>query len=263
MQPRLVKACCADLYQSPLARLALGDTLHLGGLALTQRLGRLMNVQPGAWVVDLASGRGDSAMAVSRRFQCNVVGIEFNAKATAEAQLNSLEAPGAPRAFFLRGDAESPPLRSGSLDGVFCECSMSLFADKAGVVKEAVRMLKPGGRFGMSDFMVEPDCLPAELKGVVGQALCLADALDLDGYTRLLRKGGLNIQSQEDASPEILKLLDDLESKIGVFAAWQNFIGTVTPGPDLLQDVPVLIGKLRELAQTGKLGYWLLVGEKP
>jgi hypothetical protein len=74
-----------------------------------------------------------------------------------------------------------------------------------------------------------------------------------------LRKGGLAVQHREDASHEILRLLDDLESKIGVIITWQSFTGRATAG----SDIPALIGKLRELTQRGKLGYWLLVGEKP
>jgi arsenite methyltransferase len=263
MQSYSAKACCADLYQSQLARLFLGDTLHPGGLALTHRLGRLMNIQPGDWVVDLASGRGASAMAISRVFHCKVVGVEFGAPATAEAWHSSSEALGASRTFFLRGDAESPPLRSSSVDGVFCECSMSLFTDKAGAVKEAVRMLKAGGRFGMSDVTIKPGSLPPELEGAVGQALCLADALDLEGYARLLEEGGLILQRQEDASHEILKLLDDLESKLGAFMTWQRITGGAAPALDILQSAPALISRLRGLVATGKLGYWLLIGEKP
>jgi arsenite methyltransferase len=263
VQPQLVKTCCADLYQSQLARLVLGDMLHPGGLALTHRLGRLMNIQPGDWVVDLASSRGVSAMSISRMFHCKVAGVEFGAKATAEAQHCSLEAPNTFQTFFLQGDAESAPLRTSSVDGVFCECSMSLFTDKAGVVKEVARALRPGGRFGMSDVTVKPDSLPPELGGLIGQALCLADAQDLDGYAGLLRKGGLILQHQEDASHEILKLLDDLDSKLGEVLAWQSFTGSAAPALGLLQNVPDLIGRLRGLVATGKLGYWLLVGEKP
>jgi SAM-dependent methyltransferase len=186
----VAKACCADLYQSDLARLVFGDTLHPGGLALTNQLARLMDIQPDDWVVDLASGRGSSAMAVSRVFHCNVVGVEFGAPAAAEAHAGSLGSPAAPSAFFLRGDAECPPLRPGRFDAVFCECSMSLFADKAGAVREIARLLRPEGRFGLSDVTVTPDCLPPELGGTVGQLLCLSDALDTQGYFRLLRTGG-------------------------------------------------------------------------
>ena len=55
------KACCADLYQSELARVILGDTLHPGGLALTNQMAKLLEIQPGNWVADLASARGASA----------------------------------------------------------------------------------------------------------------------------------------------------------------------------------------------------------
>jgi arsenite methyltransferase len=181
VQPQLAKACCADLYQSPLARLILGDTLHPGGLALTHQLGRLMNIQPGDWVADLASGLGASAMSISRMFHCKVAGVEFGAKGAVEARASSLSAPNTSQTFFLQGDAESTRFQSSSIDSVLCECSMSLFTDKAGVVKEVVRMLRPRGRFGMSDVTIEPGALPPELDGAIGQTLCLADALNLDG----------------------------------------------------------------------------------
>lgn len=58
-------ACCADLYQSELARMIMGDSMHPGGLALINQMGRLMGIQPGDWVADLASARGNSAVAVS------------------------------------------------------------------------------------------------------------------------------------------------------------------------------------------------------
>jgi arsenite methyltransferase len=263
MQPQLVKACCADLYQSPLAQLFLGDTLHPGGLALTQRLGQLMNIQPGDWTVDLASGRGISAMAVSRMFYCKVAGVEFSAKAAAKAQRNASEAFNTSQAFFLQGDAESPPFRSSSVDGILCECSMSLFTDKAGAVKEAVRMLKPGGRFGMSDITIKPGSLPSELDGPVGQALCLAGALDLAGYMKLLQNEGLILRHQEDASPEILKLLDSVESKLAAFMAGPGLTGSAALALNRPKNAPALIDRLRELVETRSLGYWLLVGEKP
>lgn len=258
------KACCADLYQSDLARLILGETLHPGGLALTNRLGRFMGIQRDDWVVDLASGRGVSAMAISRAFHCRVAGVEFSYAATAGAAAASRAAPVATRAFFFQGDAESPPLASSKFDAVLCECSMSIFPDKSRAVQEMRRLLRPGGSLGLSDVTVEPGSLPRELEGTVGQVLCLSGALSVNGYRQLLQDGGLALQHQEDASAEILKLLEELESKLGMVKAWRNRLSSGMPNsgmPELeaLQSAPELLRRLKLLVQDGKLGYWLFV----
>ena len=257
------KACCADLYQSDLARLILGETLHPGGLALTNRLGRLMGIKRDDWVVDLASGRGVSAMAVSRAFHCRVAAVEFSHAATAGAAAASRAAPVAAQAHFLQGDAENPPLASSRFDGVFCECSMSIFPDKSRAVQEMRRLLRPGGSLGLSDVTVEPGSLPEELPGNLGQVLCLSGALSVDGYRQLLEDGGFALQHQEDASVEILKLLEGLESKLGMVKAWADGLGgampTATPEMEMLQSAPELLQRLKSLVQEGKLGYWLFV----
>ena len=257
------KACCADLYQSQLARMILGDTLHPGGLALTNRLGKLMDIQPGSWIVDLASARGNSAMAVSRVFKCNVIGVEFGRDAVAEANANAQEAPRGTSSQYVQGDAERPPLRPGIFDGVFCECSMSLFLDKPGAVSEAAGLLRPGGRFGLSDVTVEPGALPEELDGTLGQLLCLTDALTVDGYRSLLTGCGLALVDQVDASVEGLRILDTLEAKLGAYLAWQGMTGQQVPDQELLQRAPGLLNRLRSMIQQGQLGYWVFVAEKP
>ncbi len=257
------KACCADLYQSQLARMVLGDTLHPGGLALTNRLGKLMEIEPGDWVVDLASARGNSAMAVSRVFKCNVVGVEFGRAAVLEAHAAAQGSPKGASSHHLQGDAEQPPLRPGMFDGVFCECSMSLFLDKSAAVAEAVGLLRPGGRLGLSDVTVEPNSLPAELEGSLGQLLCLTDALTVSGYVRLLEEGGLKMVHQVDASAEGVKIIDALEAKVGAYVAWQGLTGQQGPGPDLLQRAPQLLIRLRDMITRGQLGYWVFVAEKP
>ena len=257
------KTCCADLYQSELARIILGDTLHPGGLALTNRLASLLEIHPGNWVADLVSARGTSAMAVSRTFKCNVVGVEFGRGAVAEAQAAARTSSGMTRTHHVQGDAERPPLRSGSLDAVFCECSMSLFPDKAGAVSEIVSLLRPGGRFGLSDVTVEPDSLPKELDGTLGQLLCLTDALNVRGYVQLLEDSGLDLMHQVDASVEAGRILDALDAKLGAFMAWQKLTSQANPESDLLLQAPELLSKLRSLVDQGQLGYWIFVAEKP
>ena len=258
----LAKACCADLYQSDLARLVFGDSLHPGGLALTNRLARLMGVKAGDWVLDLASGRGVSAMAVSRVFHCNVVGVEFGSASVAESLAKSTESPSAPTSFFIRGDAECPPVRPGRFDAAFCECSMSLFMDKDGAVKEIARLLRPGGRFGLSDVTLLPGALPSELDGTIGQLLCLSDALDVQGYLNLLESAGLEVVQQEDSSAEILKIMDRVADKLGAFNAWKSLSPPAGQDAAVLDAVPQVMAALRRMVESGDLGYWMFVAQK-
>ena len=259
----LAKACCADLYQSDMARLVFGDSLHPGGLALTNRLARLMGVQAGDWVLDLASGRGVSAMAVSRVFHCKVVGVEFGTISVAESFANSTESPSPPTCFFIRGDAERPPIRPGSFDGVFCECSMSLFMDKGEAVGEITKLLRPGGKFGLSDVALAPGALPPELDGTIGQLLCLSGALDVQGYLNLLEGVGLEVVQQEDSSAEIVKIMDQVEGKLAGLNAWMSLSPPEVQDSDVLDTVPRVMATLRAMVESGDLGYWMFVAQKP
>jgi arsenite methyltransferase len=252
------KACCADLYQSDLAKLIMGDTLHPGGLGLTNKLGRLMGLQPGDMVADLASASGDSSQALSRVFRCHVLGVEFGAEAVRQA--NSA-APGAGRAHFVRGDAECLPLRSEAFDAAVCECSMSLFINKARAVAETARLLRPGGKFGLSDVTIEPGSLLPELEGELGQVLCMTSALTANGYVDLLEDGGFTVTERLDASGEIVKILDEVETKLAAFLAFQRMSGAAS-GEGQLERSPELVAKVREMVSAGDLGYWLFVGEK-
>ena len=252
------KACCAGLYQSDMAKLIMGDTLHPGGLGLTNRLGRLMGLRPGDLVADLASARGESAQALGRVFRCNVLGVEFGAEAVRHAHD---AAAGSSCAHFVRGDAENLPLRTGAFDAAVCECSMSLFMNKAQAVAETARLLKPDGRFGLSDVTIEPGALPVELEGDLGQVLCMTSALTADGYVDLLEEGGFTVTERLDASAEIIKILDEVEGKLAAFLAFQRMTGAAT-GDGQLERSPELVAKVMEMVTTGELGYWLYVGEK-
>lgn len=256
------KSCRATLYESEPVRLLFGEALHPGGLALTHRLGKLADIKCGQLVVDVASGRGASSVAVARSFHCRVVGVDLSQDGVAGGTRRASEDGLDGQVSFIRGDGESLPLAGSSFDSALCECSMSLFPDKWQGVAEIARLLRTGGRLGVSDVTVEPGCLPDELKGTAGQMLCLADAPYVDGYQELLSGDGLTLLHRQDASDSITRLLADVEGKLGAFRMLQALGGGAPANPDLISQALDIIEKVKSLVKEGGIGYWLFVSEK-
>ena len=140
---------------------------------------------------------------------------------------------------------------------------MSLFSNKSAVVEQAVQLLKPDGTFGLSDVTLTPGTLPRELEGALGQLLCLPDALDVQGYADLLTNGGLDVVRQYDASREVVEIIDNAESRLSAFRAWQTISHQGATEFGFLEQAPRVMQILRQMVERGDLGYWLFVGRKP
>ena len=84
-----LKSCCANLYESDWAKILMGNSFHPGGLALTRRLGNLLNLRPGQHILDVAAGKGTSAIFLAQQFGCRVTGVDFGADTVAEAISNA------------------------------------------------------------------------------------------------------------------------------------------------------------------------------
>ena len=76
-EAREIKACCADFYQSAAIRLLLGDIFHPGGLDLTDYLGTVIGLRSEDKVLDIACGRGVSAVHLAKRFGCHITGLDY------------------------------------------------------------------------------------------------------------------------------------------------------------------------------------------
>jgi arsenite methyltransferase len=146
-----VKQCCARLYESDFARFLLGESFHPGGLKLTGQMGRMIGLNPASRVLDVACGKGTTAVFLAKEFGCGVVGIDYGehnvAAARSLAQAEHLDA----RVRFDRSDAETLLLSDHSFDAVVCECAFCTFPDKAAAAMEFFRVLRPGGRVGLSE----------------------------------------------------------------------------------------------------------------
>jgi arsenite methyltransferase len=158
----------------------------------------LAQLTAGETVLDLGSGGGIDVLLSARRVGPTgfAYGLDMTEEMLALAEKNKAEA-GAENVKFLKGHIESIPLPDGAVDVIISNCVINLSADKSQVLKEAFRVLKPGGRFAVSDVVVDGN-MPAEIrKDMEAYVGCVAGALDRDEYLGLLTGAGFKDASIE------------------------------------------------------------------
>jgi SAM-dependent methyltransferase len=151
----------------------------------------LIDLHEGETVLDLGSGGGIDVLLSAKRVGATgfAYGLDMTDEMLALAQENKAKA-GVSNIAFLKGRIEEIPLPANAVDVVISNCVINLSADKGQVLREAFRVLKPGGRFAVSDVVADgpvPQELRANMEAWVG---CLAGALETDEYTRLLGEAG-------------------------------------------------------------------------
>jgi arsenite methyltransferase len=212
-EPAEIKSCCAALYQSDFARLLLGDSFHPGGLALTRKLGELLELGPGKRVLDVACGKGESALFLGQSFGCEVAGIDFGAENIRQAADRAAAAGVADLLQFRQGDSEKLDFSDAEFDAVICECAFCTFPDKSASVGEFARVLKPGGRVGLSDLTRSGE-LPRELEGLLAWIACVGDARPISEYIDYLRAAGF-IDLRSDPHDEALaEMVKEIQGKL-------------------------------------------------
>jgi arsenite methyltransferase len=255
------KACCANVYASDWARLLIGESLHPGGLALTERLAELAGISAGSRVLDLASGRGASALHVAREFGCLVTGIDYSSESVAAANDSAERSGLADHVRFHTGDAERlDAFQAESFDVVTCECALCTFVDKPAAMREIARVLRPGGRFGLSD-LTRAGPLPPELDGLLAWIACIADALPLQRYVDYCRVAGMAIERFEDQSDALVELVDTIRGRLVTAELVLKLQQLQLSGADFQQARAVALSATRAV-EAGTLGYMLLVAAK-
>jgi arsenite methyltransferase len=211
-------SCCGSAGERGLDSEALGVDWTGGGYSAEELSGlpeaagaaslgcgnptALATLSPGEVVLDLGSGGGIDVLLSAKRVSPGgkAYGLDMTDEMLELAEMNRAEA-GAENAQFLKGHIEDVPLPDDHVDVVISNCVINLSADKAGVISEAYRVLKPGGRFAVSDmvFLGDKGKLPAELvRSMEAWSGCVSGALEKDEYEKLLGEAGF-----EDVSVEV------------------------------------------------------------
>ncbi|MBA2768181.1 MAG: methyltransferase domain-containing protein, partial [Sporichthyaceae bacterium] len=168
VSPAEAKACCAAAYSTDLVAVVLGESYHPGGRALTRRLAGLTGLRAGQRVLDVATGPGATAVLLAQEFGVTVDGVDLAAAALERATAVVQTAGLGERVCFHLGDAERLPFEDAVFDAIICECAFCTFPDKQTAAAELARVLRPGGRVGLSDVSLSPGGLPPELAGIAG-----------------------------------------------------------------------------------------------
>jgi len=186
----------SDLYEA-------GETAGLPAEALLASLGcgnptALAELGEGEVVLDLGSGGGIDVLLSARRVgpAGKAYGLDMTDEMLALALDNKAKA-GATNVEFLKGNIEAIPLPSNTVDVIISNCVINLSGDKRAVLKEAFRVLKPGGRFAVSDIVVReglPDVVKENMALWTG---CVAGALEETEFLALLREVGFTDASIE------------------------------------------------------------------
>jgi SAM-dependent methyltransferase len=255
-----VKACCAAAYQRDVVGLVLGDSYHPGGLALTRHLGRRLALAPGQRVLDVASGPGTSAVMLAREFGVSVVGVDLGEASVAQAREAAQGAGLGGSVSFQLADAERLPFPDASFDAVVCECAFCTFPDKPAAAGEVARVLRPGGRLGITDVTVEPDRLNAELRGLAGWVACIADARPVEGYAALLASAGLALTCTESHDDALGEMIEAIETRLRALRLLAGTLPALS-GVDFGKALEMTALAARAVAQ-GCAGYVLLIAEK-
>jgi arsenite methyltransferase len=185
---------CADPITSNLYDAA--QTQQLPEEAVLASLGcgnptALANLNAGEVVLDLGSGGGIDVLLSARRVgpTGKAYGLDMTDEMLALANENKRKA-GVENVEFLKGEIENIPLPDNSVDVIISNCVINLSADKDRVLREAFRVLKPGGRLAVSDVVTRGDIMPEIRKSVLLWVGCVAGALDENDYRNKLLSAG-------------------------------------------------------------------------
>lgn len=190
---------CGGAYSSAeLAEVGLGSGISLGcGNPLL-----LAELHPGETVLDLGSGGGLDVLLSARRVAPggHAYGVDMTDEMLELANRNR-EKAGVTNATFLKGTIEQVPLPDAAVDVVISNCVINLAEDKVAVIREAFRVLRPGGRLAVSD-MVELRPLPPPVKARLDAwAGCVAGTIPVEDYRRLIVEAGFESPEIDVAEP--------------------------------------------------------------
>jgi arsenite methyltransferase len=229
------------LYETGALRRSTGETLRPGGLALLREALQQVDWPPGSRVLDVGCGIGATAAFLRRVHGLRAMGLDLSTRLLAEGAVGHPDLP------LIRGRAEELPVADGTLEGLTCECVLSLVSDPFRTLEEFRRVLTPGGRLIFSDLYRRRNIPGGDTPG----NCCLAGAVSREQLHGWLEKAGFKVRLWQDRSHLLAELAARLVLQHGSMTAfWDQFAPDGDGRP------------IHQAVQAIRPGYCLIIAEK-
>ena len=239
------KTIC-KLFENASFQEICGETLHPGGIALTEKALSLCHFQKGAKLLDIGCGKGETVNLLTEKYNYDVLGLEQSDALLQEAKTTY------PNAKFIKGDADFLDFPSKSFDGVFLECVLSLCELKEEVLHEIWCVLRNGGKLVLSDLYLRSE-EKQDNRTLKEVTTCINGAFCSEEVKELVKATGFTRIQWFDCSEGIRSFT---ASAIMKYGSLEKFWEEVLPeGVDT--------NAFTSSIMSGKPGYFLLIAEKP
>jgi len=251
-----------EVYDGPggmLWQMLMGEEIHVGGQKETDILAKKAGVTASSFVLDVCSALGGPARRLALEFGCTVVGLDATASMHNEALRRTKEAGLEGKVTFKLGNALDMPFRTGTFDVAWGQDAWCYVTDKARLMRECARVVKPGGVVAFTDW-IETGPMSDELSTALNTFMVFPYLETLEGYAELAQSAGLEVIEREDLTPDFarhvrtyLKALQDRHRAAVVAAYGQQMYDHVERG----------LAMWRDASAAGRVGRGRIIARKP
>ncbi|MCG8485369.1 MAG: class I SAM-dependent methyltransferase [Clostridia bacterium] len=231
-------------YENPLFENFTGDTIRPGGFELTRAAIHFCQFDQGACLLDIGCGKGATVEYMEKQYHYLAVGIDASEKLIYEGLKRN------PSLNLLVGNSEKLPLNETTMDGVIAECSFSLMQDKKAVLNEIKRVLKPNGKFIISDMYFRNNEAKQFSQDILIET-CILNAFVVKELKEFLIRNGFKVILFEDYTHRLQELMAEIIMEYGSLNYfWEK-----------ITDKSIDCDKMSCSMGDVKLGYFLCIAE--
>lgn len=232
------------LYEDASFEVLTGDTIRPGGVELTKRALDYCQLDQSASILDIGCGKGATVEFIEKEYHYTAAGIDVSHKLIQEGIKRT------PNLNLSVANSEKLPFEDHTMDGVIAECSFSLMKDKTAVLNEVKRVLKPKGKFIISDMYFRNNKVQP-ISQDISIETCILNAFLVDELKEFLNENGFKVTLFEDYTHRLQELMATI---IMTYGSLDYFWQKVT---NKSVDCDALNGFLGDV----KLGYFLCIAE--